>query len=498
MPELGFRHRRQARAGDFSPVSVIFEADSNFSPSSTSGSIHLSSFAYDTRDIEGSWCGGPHTDLAGDVYCKASGCPASDLNKNEHAKDNRIAETGDKGLGFDLASTSFSQALKECHDRRSRTEYGLIKSDRQRTNSADMKNSLSKAANSSSPQCGVMKKPSISNRRQLNAQFLPHNKERTLPSKWADAERWIFSPLLRDDAMRTSVRQPQEWQKSKSGHLCPPVLTLYSPTEPVRKERKGIDLQGSSPFLSGVIASCTDLPVTRSISVQRCPDNVSLSSFTDLQDENDSNKVTDTAFSRIMSRDMTTPMSPEGSHQISPRRCSTSPNARSSILPIDEAQSCHSSKTDISNVLVNERVTLTRWRKKHRIRIPRTNLDIVDYWKNKALGMHSYGWEASATANTLSKVKSEEARISAWENLQKAKAEAAIQKFEVKLQNKRSASMDKIMNKLRSAQKKAQEMRTSMLASQNREVVEISHRALALHRTHQRGPLSGCFTCHAF
>ncbi|VFQ77238.1 unnamed protein product [Cuscuta campestris] len=373
MPELGFRHRRQARAGDFSPVSVIFEADSNFSPSSTSGSIHLSSFAYDTRDIEGSWCGGPHTDLAGDVYCKASGCPASDLNKNEHAKDNRIAETGDKGLGFDLASTSFSQALKECHDRRSRTEYGLIKSDRQRTNSADMKNSLSKAANSSSPQCGVMKKPSISNRRQLNAQFLPHNKERTLPSKWADAERWIFSPLLRDDAMRTS---------------------------------------------------------SLSISVQRCPDNVSLSSFTDLQDENDSNKVTDTAFSRIMSRDMTTPMSPEGSHQISPRRCSTSPNARSSILPIDEAQSCHSSKTDISNVLVNERVTLTRWRKKHRIRIPRTNLDIVDYWKNKALGMHSYGWEASATANTLSKVKSEEARISAWENLQKAKAEAAIQKFE--------------------------------------------------------------------
>lgn len=58
--------------------------------------------------------------------------------------------------------------------------------------------------------------------------------------------------------------------------------------------------------------------------------------------------------------------------------------------------------------------------------------------------------------------------------------------------------MDKIMNKLRSAQKRAQEMRSSVLANQDHQVARSTHKAVTFRRNSQMGSLSGCFTCHAF
>ncbi|KAI7982013.1 hypothetical protein LOK49_Contig3G00003 [Camellia lanceoleosa] len=78
------------------------------------------------------------------------------------------------------------------------------------------------------------------------------------------------------------------------------------------------------------------------------------------------------------------------------------------------------------------------------------------------------------------------------------KAEAAIRKLEMKLEKKRSLSMDKIMKKLRSAYKKAQEMRRSVLTNQSHQVVKTSNKLISFRRTRQISSLSGCFTCHAF
>ncbi|CDP21931.1 unnamed protein product [Coffea canephora] len=64
--------------------------------------------------------------------------------------------------------------------------------------------------------------------------------------------------------------------------------------------------------------------------------------------------------------------------------------------------------------------------------------------------------------------------VIAWEDLRKAKAEAAKRKLEMKLEKKRSSSMDKIMNKLGSISTK-EGPRNEKLSS-----------------------FSGCFTCHAF
>lgn len=70
----------------------------------------------------------------------------------------------------------------------------------------------------------------------------------------------------------------------------------------------------------------------------------------------------------------------------------------------------------------------------------------------------------------------------------------------MKLEKERSSSMDKIVKKLDSAQKKAQEMRNSVLANQMSQVDRSSQRqgAVSSGRSPQRTSLSGCFTCHAF
>ncbi|KAK8572500.1 hypothetical protein V6N13_048098 [Hibiscus sabdariffa] len=200
---------------------------------------------------------------------------------------------------------------------------------------------------------------------------------------------------------------------------------------------------------------------------------------------------------------MATQMSPQGSTHSSP--------SNPSALPIIELQSIHSSKSEVRDVQVDERVTMARCSKKQGARKTGKSSEIVDDWRKRAVDSHASIWDVTETAKNISKVKREEAKITSWENLQKAKADAAIRKLEVdflfstspfsiemKLEKKRRSSLDKIMNKLRSAQKRAEEMRSLMLANQAHQVTKASHKAISLRRTHQMGSLSGCFTCHAF
>ncbi|KAK6938673.1 Remorin, C-terminal [Dillenia turbinata] len=124
---------------------------------------------------------------------------------------------------------------------------------------------------------------------------------------------------------------------------------------------------------------------------------------------------------------------------------------------------------------------MTRWSKKHRSRIPGKGSDIVDDWKTRAIEARSSTWDVAETAKNISKFKREEAKITAWENLQMAKAEAAIRKLELRL-----------------AQRSAQEMRSSVLATQAHQAARTSPKAVSVRRTRQMGSLSGCLTCHAF
>lgn len=116
--------------------------------------------------------------------------------------------------------------------------------------------------------------------------------------------------------------------------------------------------------------------------------------------------VTDasTNISRDVSRrDMATQMSPEGSPYSSPTmRNSNSISLSTSVLPVEETRS---SKADVRDVQVDDQVSLSRWSKKTRTRIPgrRSDSAMVDGWKRKSPEVRSGDWEVSEMTSSLSK-----------------------------------------------------------------------------------------------
>ncbi|XP_054799657.1 uncharacterized protein LOC129304055 [Prosopis cineraria] len=572
MPELGFQERSLSR--DCSPDSVIFTLESNFSLfSSASASVDRCSFASDAHDHDSlasetslqlavhggdfspteNWSG-PDPDPDPNKYAanKTHSRIIREEGKAKAQKEYNNAddvEDGDQRLELDSARNSFSLALKECQDRRSRSEALLKKADRRRPASLDLNN-----ATGSSPRLGTMKKSAVSTRKsnnfpspgtpnyrhagmvmqkgwsservplhtsatrkQVSASLLPLNNGRTLPSKWEDAERWIFSPVSGDGRGRCSLPPPQRRPKSKSGPLGPPGVayhSLYSPAVPMLEGGNAGNFMAGSPFTAGVIRADgltihssshggvlptrADPCMARSASVHGCSEMQNQSSLSSQEEKFDGSKDAATDVSRAVSRrDMATQMSPVGSSCSSPSMRASFSVSTTPVLPMMDLQSS-SPNMDIRDVQIDERVTMTRWSKKHRALFTGRGLETIGNRKRNEVSAQSSAWDVSETAKSVSKVKREEARITAWENLQKAKAEAAMRKLEMKLEKKRSSSMDKIMNKLKSAQKKAQEMRSSVSDSQGHQVGRNFHRALSFRRPSQMGSLSGCFTCHAF
>ncbi|KAL8130909.1 hypothetical protein AgCh_007001 [Apium graveolens] len=518
MPELGFQDQSHLPSSglsgtrDVSPDSVIFTTESNnFSLfSSASCSVERCSFASDLHDRDS---------LLSDTYqhlavheCGESSSSGPDLDPNkstvhknslvcrkvEKAKvlkeDSKVElETDDEHLALDSARSSFSRALKDCQVRRSRSEALLKKPDRRRPASLDLNNTLTNVA-SSSPRFGVLKKSSVltrrtstflspgtpnyshtssgmqkgwsservalptsGSRRNVNNALLPFNNGRTLPSKWEDAERWIFSPVSGDGSSRPSFPQPQRRPKAKSGPLGPPGTAYYSMYSPaVHMFDGGIveNFMAASPFTAGVIAANSfsvrrdagyggngnfyermEPCIERSASIHGCSETLYQSSFPSSHDRKldiveDDGKDISRAVSR---RDMATQMSPDRSPHSSPNGRNSFASSANSLLHTAEWQNSHYSKQEVRDVQVDERVTMTRWCKKNKTRTTGKGSGNCDDWKRKALEIRSTSWEVSETANSISNIKREEARITAWENLQKAKAEAAIRKLEVVL-----------------------------------------------------------------
>ncbi|XP_042755607.1 uncharacterized protein LOC111876180 isoform X2 [Lactuca sativa] len=526
-----------------SPDSVIHSVESNLSLFSSSASDYASiERCSSTSDVL------DHESFVSDMslpggFRGSSSARSSDPdpNKNSKVHDNggpyligkrveKAQETDGDNQSLYSARSSFSHTTKECQNRKSKTEILLRKPDRRRPASLDLNNQTMNTS-SSSPRLGEAMKTSISahrnggmfpspgtpnypartgfqngwsservashtrgNRIHSSFSLMPYNNGRTLPSKWEDAERWIISPV----ALKPSVQQPQRRPKSKSGPLGPPGSTCYSMYSPAISsfERENArNFVNESPLPNRVNANNNSLiqyqdGLERSVSVHGCSQvsNQSLLQITQDDKTSGSMDVSTNVSHDISRRDMATQMSPESSTYSSKRNSSSISN---SILSVEDSQHVRSSKADIRDVQVDGKVTLTRWSKKSKTRIPGRWSDILD--------ARSADWEALEMTKSLSKVKREEAKITAWENLQKAKAEAAIRKLEMKLEKKRSSSMDRIMNKLRTAQKKAQEMRESILSNQSYKVATSSHKAMSLIKTrsHIRS-LSGCFTCPAF
>uniref|UniRef100_A0ACD5Y7A0 Uncharacterized protein n=2 Tax=Avena sativa TaxID=4498 RepID=A0ACD5Y7A0_AVESA len=369
---------------------------------------------------------------------------------------------------------------------------------------------------------------------------LPYNNGRVLPSKWEDAERWIFSPNPHDALGRNSVPQRRR-PKSKSGPLGPPgrfgapYSSVSSSTSLLDSSRVG-NQAVHSPFLSGVVLpehvyggssnagddirgasrednnnghggrSCVANGGHPAVSSMR--DRHLFDSSLHSQSLSTSQKYTqdkqveitkDLATSNtpfILKKDMATQTSPDLSR-------SSSPNTRSSfsrslsIQQVKEMGSCFS-ELEIKDVQMDDRVTLTRWSKKHVSRGSDKNSTNIIEWKRKTMESKSSTWEVTETAKCISKIEAEEAKMTAWESMQKEKAEAAIQKLVIKLEKKRSYSLERIFNTLRSAHRKTQVVRSTTTANHDQQISRTVKRTTHLSKNGQMSSLSGCFTCQAF
>ncbi|XP_061341847.1 uncharacterized protein LOC133288164 [Gastrolobium bilobum] len=360
--------------------------------------------------------------------------------------------------------------------------------------------------------------PEKSSRRQACLTALtPFNSGRTMPSKWDDAERWICSPLSGYANNKSSYAQLQRRPKSKSGPIVPPGTTYcsnYSPTIPLPQGLVVKNLMVGSPFTTGVLKpdalslhhycahdtvfgprydidngiQCSS-PVPNENGVA-LPSMSSAPLWSELlcdpsspnsqDDKRDGTKNEDTSISPFSKRDRGTQMSPpetENDAHSSPK---------SSASSTMDQKSCHSTKLEVRDVQVDSQTTVIRWSK--------SNATKMNLLNGKDLKKSST--ETQASDLDISKFQREEAKIIAWEGLQKAKAEAAIRKLEMELEKKRSSSMDKILNKLRRAQIKAEKMR-SLIPVQQGQQVSKTRKIFSFPKYVQVWSPSKCFSSHA-
>ncbi|KAG5623945.1 hypothetical protein H5410_009163 [Solanum commersonii] len=356
--------------------------------------------------------------------------------------------------------------------------------------------------------------PTNSGRRHISTTALmPFNSGRTVPSKWDDAERWITSPVSSYGPNAQTYRGP----KSKSGPLGAPGLMYlpnYSPSVPVLESGGISNFIANSPFTTGVLvpdgvsihygaggnsgglyaqnsmARATSAPgLSDLFSESSVPSSPALAIASlvlakeglngpTVSISDDDTKEPDAVSYGVLRRDMATQMSSDSSTHTSPQERS------SSIPPGVEQSKQHATKVEIRDVQVDKGATISGLSRKSRVRKPKKELPDVSEPISP--------WDVADGAKSMSKSQREEARIAAWENLQKAKAEAEIQKLEMKLEKRRSASMDKILNKLRHAQVKAQDMRRATSESQPR---RDSHRIIPFREYFKIASFGSCFVC---
>ncbi|KAI6700056.1 hypothetical protein NL676_014380 [Syzygium grande] len=333
--------------------------------------------------------------------------------------------------------------------------------------------------------------------------FSPFNSNRTLPSKWEDAERWICSPVSVKNS-HLPAHHPNGQQrrpKSKSGPLG--QSGYYPCYSPCVDGWSGRSFALGSPFSTGVMVAdegvmgCVGLGRGGVLSEKGNNDgNVGRSAsglgWSAMVDEKfDCTEDNENGVSRAVSRrDMATQMSPKSSP------CS-SPKSRPSSCQSPPSQSLKSNKLEVRDVGIDKRATIISWSRRHAMRFSRKDGRGVEdsnrfgEGEGKAQGS---SWDMVEATKNMYWLQREEAKITAWENLQKAKAEASIKKLEMKLEKKRSTGMDRILSKLRMAEITAQEMRSSIM--QRHQDSKASQKNIIFCRPFGVNSFRNCLRCH--
>ncbi|XP_054823600.1 uncharacterized protein LOC129321734 [Prosopis cineraria] len=355
----------------------------------------------------------------------------------------------------------------------------------------------------------------MSGRRHASlAGLTPFNSGRTLPSKWDEAERWICSPVSgyvnNNNNIKASHAHPQRRPKSKSGPIVPPANGMafysnYSPTVPLIEGLGIQNLMAASPFSTGVLApDAFSVHHYRLENGVRCPCPTvggfslmplcSAHRWSDLlcdpsspnsqeEKDDDDGKNENAEMSPISKRDKGTQMSPE-SEDDEHLSVVSSPGS------VTDQQTHCSTKLGVRDVEVDSQAPIIKWFERHATKMTENASLQAKSSRETSTEAETSSWDIVAADSTInaSKVQREVAKITAWENLQKAKAEEAIRRLEMKLEKKRSASMDKILNKLRWVQMKAEKMRGS--------IPKHGHQTRRIFKFAETWPRRSCFSSH--
>ena len=103
----------------------------------------------------------------------------------------------------------------------------------------------------------------------------------------------------------------------------------------------------------------------------------------------------------IVRKDVATQTSPDISRSSSPSMRSSFSRSLSA-QQVKELESCFS-KLEVRDVQVDDRVTLTRWSKKHVTRGSDKNAPNIIEWKKKTMDSKSSDWEVTETTKCISK-----------------------------------------------------------------------------------------------
>ncbi|XP_022978922.1 uncharacterized protein LOC111478728 isoform X1 [Cucurbita maxima] len=327
-----------------------------------------------------------------------------------------------------------------------------------------------------------------SNTRRRNASVVAFSPfyGRTPPSKWEDAERWISSPVMGSGFSRSFQSHLQRRPKGSS-EVCimtPPENRGFATSKLGSALSTGVLVaDGISICYGGSIErgqsypECTIQPLISAPRWSNLLNNSPLPSFQDEKHDGseetmDSGVVTRRNVATQMSGgEDSTPSSPQGNASLP----SSSPSIHQCMVGKEREHCC-----------------------KQEVRVVEVDRGATEMQRSKGEDFpHLGNMNENATgAIQVSKLQREESKIRAWENLQKAKAEAAIRKLEMKLERARSSSMDKILKKLGKAQMKAHRMRNSSECDGNQRARNTNN-FLPFHNHVWIGFLKRWFICHA-
>ncbi|XP_027125484.1 uncharacterized protein [Coffea arabica] len=232
--------------------------------------------------------------------------------------------------------------------------------------------------------------------------------------------------------------------------------------------------------------------------------------------------ATEAVKNEVKHRDIGTEMTPLGSSTTS--RChtpfkSTSPvrhntpadrsgplvlsnSSSTTTIDITQLQECHLAKLQFGTAPFDSVTSNWSSREEEEEEISKSlrHFDLTNDCRKSLSESKAYAWEEEEKTKCCIRYQREEAKIQAWVNLQRAKAEAQSRKLEMKVEKMRSNLEEKLMKKMAIVHRKAEEWRTASRLQHSEQIQNANEQARKITNRQTsyitRNNSCGCFPCN--